>query len=135
MEEFKATDPYLSSFVLSIYVLGYAIGPLLISPLTELYGRLPLYQLCSTLFSVSTLLCGTTHSLGTLTIARLFAGMGGSSVFALAPSSIADMFPLEKRGAVIAVIAIVYNLGPSVSPTAGSYINAAWALLESSSRS
>ena len=126
MKEFKATDPYLSSFVLSIYVLGYAIGPLLISPLSELFGRVPLYHLCNTLFSISTLLCGRTHSLGTLAIARLFAGMGGSSVFALAPSSIADMFPPEKRSAIIALIAIGYNLGPSVSPTAGSYINAAW---------
>lgn len=52
--------------------------------------------------------------------------MGGSSVFALAPSSIADMFPREKRGAVMALIGVAYNIGPSVSPIAGSYINAAW---------
>ena len=52
--------------------------------------------------------------------------MGGSSVFALAPSSVADMFPREKRSTIMALIAIGYNLGPSVSPTAGSYINAAW---------
>jgi multidrug resistance protein len=126
MKEFKATDLYLSSFVLSIYVLGYAIGPLLISPLSEIFGRVPLYHLCNTLFSVSTLLCGTTNSLGTLAVARLFAGMGGSAVFALAPSSIADMFPPKKPGAIIALVAIGYNLGPSISPTAGSYINAAW---------
>jgi MFS family permease len=46
-------------------------------------------------------------------------------VFALASSSIADIFPKEKRGAIIALV-VGYNLGPSVSPTAGSYINAAW---------
>ncbi|KAF3048748.1 hypothetical protein E8E11_004830 [Didymella keratinophila] len=126
MQESKSTDPYLSSFVLSIHVLGYAICPLLISPLSELYGRVPLYHLCNTLFGVSTLLCGTTHSLRTLAVARLFAGMGGSSVFALAPSSIADMFQPEKRGVIIALIAIGHNRGPSVSPTAGSYINADW---------
>ncbi|KAF1932862.1 MFS general substrate transporter, partial [Didymella exigua CBS 183.55] len=127
-ERFKATYSYLSSFVLSIYVLGYAIGPLLISPLSELFGRVPLYHFCKMLFSISTLLCGTIYSLCTLAGVRLFAGMGGSSVFALAPSSVADMFPAEKRGAIIALIAIPvgYTLGPSFSPTAGSYINAAW---------
>lgn len=52
--------------------------------------------------------------------------MGGSSVFALAPSSIADMFEKEKHGAAMALIAIGYNLGPAISPTAGSYINDAW---------
>lgn len=74
MLDFRATDPYLSSFVVSIYVLGYAVGPLLISPLSELIGRVPLYHFCNTLFSVSTLLCGTTASLRSLAVARLFAG-------------------------------------------------------------
>lgn len=125
--EFEATEPYLSSFVLSIYVLGYAIGPLLISPLSELFGRVPLYHLCNTPFSISAFLCGTTvHSLVILAFARLFASIGSSSVFALAPSSIADMFPLEKRGAIIALVAIGYNLSPSVSPTTGSYTNTTW---------
>lgn len=124
MQEFRTTDPYLSSFVLSIYVLGYAVGPLLISPLSELFGRVPLYHFCNILFSICTILCGRTTSLRSLAVARLFAGIGGSSVFALAPSSIADMFPKEERGAVLALVALGYNLGPSVSPTAGSYINA-----------
>ncbi|KAF2633748.1 MFS general substrate transporter [Macroventuria anomochaeta] len=126
MLSFHTTEPYLSSFVLSVYVLGYAIGPLVISPLSELFGRIPLYHFCNTLFSICTLLCGRTTSTRTLAVTRLFAGMGGSSVFALAPSSVADMFPEEKRGAVMAVVAVGYNLGPSISPTAGAYINAAW---------
>lgn len=52
--------------------------------------------------------------------------MGGSSVFSLTPSSVADLFLNGKRGRVMAIIAIGYDLGPSVSPTDGSYINAAW---------
>ncbi|KAJ4331471.1 hypothetical protein N0V87_009159 [Didymella glomerata] len=105
MKEFKATDPYLSSFVLSIYVLGYAISPLLTSPLSELFGKVPLYHLCNTLLSISTLLCGTADALGTLTIARLFAGMGGSSVLALAPSSIADVF--HPRSVVLSLLSLL----------------------------
>ena len=74
MLDFQTTDPYLSSFVVSIYVLGYAVGPLLISPLSELNGRVPLYHFCNALFSFSTLLCGKTTSLRSLAVARLFAG-------------------------------------------------------------
>jgi multidrug resistance protein len=126
MREFHATDPYLSSFVSSIYSLGYAVGPLLISPLSEVFGRAPLYHFSNTLFTICTILCGRTSSLWSLAIARFFAGVDGSSVFALAPSSIADMFRKEKRGAIMALVVVGYKLGPSVSPTAVSYIDAVW---------
>ncbi|KAF1947689.1 MFS general substrate transporter [Clathrospora elynae] len=123
MADFKSTDAYLSAFVLSIYILGYAFGPLLISPLSELYGRLPLYHACNILFTVCTTACAQANSLKTLAILRFFAGIGGSSVFALAPSSLADLFVKERRGAAMALIGMAYNLGPATSPTAGSYLN------------
>jgi len=47
MEEFKSTSVELGSFVVSVYVLGFAIGPLLFAPLSEIYGRLPIYHLCN----------------------------------------------------------------------------------------
>ncbi|KAI5372111.1 hypothetical protein J4E82_009167 [Alternaria postmessia] len=125
MKDFRSTDAYLSAFVLSIYVLGYAFGPLLISPLSEQYGRLPLYHLCNVLFTICTLACGRANSLGVLAVFRFLAGVGGSSVFALAPSSLGDLMVKEKRGGVMALIGLAYNLGPAISPTAGSYLNAA----------
>ncbi|KKY17760.1 putative mfs dha1 multidrug resistance protein [Phaeomoniella chlamydospora] len=39
MEEFHNTSATLSSFVVSVYVLGFAFGPPLLGPLSELYGR------------------------------------------------------------------------------------------------
>ena len=125
LRKFHATGPDLS-FVLSTYILGYAIGPLLISPLSEVFGRAPLYHSCNTLFTTCTVLCGRTNSLRLLAAARFLAGVGGSGVFALAPSSIADMFRKEKRGAIMALVVLGYNLGPSVSPTAVSYMDTTW---------
>jgi multidrug resistance protein len=125
MLHFNSNNEYISSFVLSVYVLGYAVGPLLVSPLSELFGRVPLYHFCNTVFTSYTLCCAYSDSLWTLALSRLFAGVGGSVCFALAPSSIADIVPKEKRGSVMALIAIGYNLGPAISPTVGSYLNAA----------
>lgn len=126
IREFHTKDPDLPSFVLSTYILGYAVGPLQVSPSSEVFGRAPLHYFCNTLFTTCTVLCGRTNSLRLFAAARFLAGVGGSGVFALAPSSIADMFPKEKRGALMALIVAGYNLGPSVSPTAVSYIDAAW---------
>jgi multidrug resistance protein len=125
MKDFETRNQYLSSFVLSIYVLGYAVGPLLISPFSELYGRLPIYHCCNVLFTICTWRCAYAGTLRNLAVLRFFAGVGGSSVFALVPSSIADMIVKERRAPIFGLIALGYNLGPAVSPTAGSYINAA----------
>jgi MFS family permease len=109
MKDFKSTDAYLSAFVLSIYVLGYAFGPLLLNPLSEQYGRLPLYHLYNVLFTVCTLACGHANSLGTLAALRFLAGVGGSSVPALAPSSLGDLMVKEKRGGVMVLVGLAYN--------------------------
>lgn len=36
MTEFHSQNEQLASFVVSVYILGYAFGPLLIAPLSEL---------------------------------------------------------------------------------------------------
>ncbi|OBT59771.1 hypothetical protein VE03_10759, partial [Pseudogymnoascus sp. 23342-1-I1] len=38
-KEFHNTSTILSAFCVSVFVLGYAVGPLLLSPLSEIYGR------------------------------------------------------------------------------------------------
>lgn len=44
MGEFRSTNKELGSFVVSIFVLGFGIGPLFLAPLSEIYGRMPIYQ-------------------------------------------------------------------------------------------
>ncbi|KAF1365385.1 hypothetical protein EJ07DRAFT_150891 [Lizonia empirigonia] len=111
-----------------MYVLGYATGPLPISPPPELVLG-PLFRSYTTLLTVSTPLYGTSSSKSGLAAARLFMGKhtlpptvsrafqhypskGSRSVFALPPSSIADTFPRETRGAAEALTVVRHNLGP-----------------------
>ena len=37
--EFHNHNEQLSSFVLSVYVLGFAVGPMVLAPMSELYGK------------------------------------------------------------------------------------------------
>lgn len=41
LTEFETSNETIGSFVVSIYILGYALGPLFLAPLSEIYGRLP----------------------------------------------------------------------------------------------
>lgn len=95
-------------------------------PLSEIYDHALMYHTCNLIFVAATCWCAVAKSLALLVAARSFAGWGGSSVFALAPSSVADMAGKEKRGSVMAVVMVAYILAPSMSPLVGSHVGERW---------
>lgn len=116
LDDFGSTNAELGSFVISVYVIGYGIGPLVIAPLSETYGRLPLYHTCSTLFVVFSAACALAPNLPALIVFRLFAGLAGSCPLALSAGTIADVVPYERRGKAMAVWTFGPLLGPVVGP-------------------
>jgi MFS family permease len=44
MKDFGSSSQTMTAFVVSVYVLGFAFGPLVIAPLSEIYGRVPVYH-------------------------------------------------------------------------------------------
>ncbi|KAK9771490.1 putative Major facilitator superfamily domain, general substrate transporter [Seiridium cardinale] len=53
VREFGITSEVLAAFTVSIYLLGFALGPLVISPLSEVYGRLIINQVAGVVFVVA----------------------------------------------------------------------------------
>ena len=126
MTDLHPDNAYLFAFILSSFVLGYAFGLFFVGPFSELLGRVPLYHVCNAIFTICTIFCGRAGNVPVLTMLRFFAGMGGSSVFALAPRSLADMYAKEERGTSMTILAVGYNLGPVIGPIIGSYVNKGW---------
>lgn len=122
MEDFKSDNVYLASFVVSVYLLGYCFGPLVIAPLSELYGRMPLYNICNVLFTVFNVACAVAPNMSSLIIFRLFAGLAGSCPLTIGAGSLSDMIRQEKRGGAMAAWALGPLLGPVVGPV-GKYIH------------
>ncbi|KND92532.1 putative transporter [Tolypocladium ophioglossoides CBS 100239] len=125
MADFKSTNEELASFIVSVYIVGYCFGPLAIAPLSEIYGRAPLYQVCNVLFVIFTVACAVAPNLAALIVFRLFAGLAGSCPLAIGPGSIADLVPREKRGKVMAAWVFGPLLGPVLGPIAGGYLTQA----------
>jgi multidrug resistance protein len=122
MREFKTSDPTLATFVVSVYVLGFAFGPLLAAPLSELYGRSVCYHAANVLFIVFTVAAALSKNMGMLIAFRFFMGFAGSTPITIGSGSIADMFPVEERGKAMAIWAMGPMLGPCIGPIAGGFI-------------
>jgi multidrug resistance protein len=122
MSEFKVSNSNLEIWVISVYVLGFAVGPLFVAPMSEIYGRRPVYLISNVLFTIFTIACAVSTNMGMLIAFRFLAGCAGSTPITLGGATIGDMFSTENRGAAMAAMGIGPLLGPSIGPAIGGYL-------------
>ncbi|KAI9740903.1 MAG: hypothetical protein M1818_004509 [Claussenomyces sp. TS43310] len=77
---------------LSMYTLGLAVGPIITAPLSEIYGRRPVYLVSLILLMVFMAGASQAENIQTLIICRFFAGAGGSSPLAVGGGTVADIW-------------------------------------------
>lgn len=115
MQEFDSSSKTIATFVVSVYVLGFAFGPLIVAPLSELYGRLWVYHISNIGFIAFTIACSRAQGVGELCVYRFFEGVFGVTPITIGGGTIADLIKVEGRGAAMAI----WSLGPLVGPVAG----------------
>jgi multidrug resistance protein len=120
--DFHNTDATISAFTVSIFVMGFAVGPLFLSPLSEIYGRRPVLRYANTLFCVWQIGCALAPNIGTLIAFRFLAGVGGSGCLTIGAGVISDLFHRDQRGIAISIYGSGPLLGPVVGPICGGFI-------------
>ncbi|PYI09552.1 MFS general substrate transporter [Aspergillus sclerotiicarbonarius CBS 121057] len=117
---------------LSLFVLGFAVGPLLWAPFSEVFGRqLPFFFSCMGMAAFSAG-CAGARNIWTLCILRFFAGAFGSAPFTNAGGTISDMFTARQRGLALSLYAAAPFLGPAIGPIIGGFLGmrAGWRWVE-----
>ncbi|KAI8713634.1 MFS domain-containing protein [Fusarium sp. LHS14.1] len=122
MRDFESENSELGAFVMSVYVLGFAFGPMILAPLSEMWGRVPVYHVCNVFFLAFTIACAVAPSLDTLIVFRFLAGTFGAAPMTNGGGSIADMFPAEERAGVMAVFSVGPLIGPIIGPVIGGFL-------------
>lgn len=124
LAEFGSSDTLYQAILVSIWELGEAIGPLLTAPLSEIYGRSPVYNVANIIFIVFSLACAGSSNLHMLVAFRFFSGIGDASI-ALNPGIIGDMFVQEERGFALSIMGLPPLLGPVAGPVLGGFLTQA----------
>ncbi|CAF1255392.1 unnamed protein product [Adineta steineri] len=120
-QQFHVGDEVITLGV-SLYVLGFAIGPLLWAPFSEIYGRRPLFIITYGAFTAFNAGAAASQNIWTLVILRFFAGSFGASPLTNAGGVIADLFDNSQRGVVMALFASTAFLGPALGPMVGGFV-------------
>lgn len=120
MKEYHV-DQTLSSLGLSLYVLGYGIGPLVFSPISEIprIGRNPPYMLSLFLYVLMAIPTALTRSFSGFLALRFLTGFLGSPCLATGGATLQDMYsPLKLPYGYTAWVGATFcapALGPVIS--------------------
>ncbi|KAK2767080.1 hypothetical protein FQN54_006399 [Arachnomyces sp. PD_36] len=123
MQDLNVTNSTIGSFTVSIYLVGFALGPLCNAPLSELYGRLPIYHICNLVFLAFMIACAVAPNVGSFLFFRTVAGWFGSAPVTIGGGSIADLIPQEQRGVAMALFVLGPLLGPAIGPVIGGFLS------------
>lgn len=97
------------------FVIMLGIGPLILAPLSEFFGRRNLYLTCFSIFALLQIPTALAPNIGFLIFVRSVAGFFGSVGIANGGGTISDMFVPSERAGVFGW----YLLGPLLGPTLG----------------
>lgn len=106
----------------SLFVFGFASGPVIWGPLSELFGR-KIVMVCSSFTYVCFCFAtATSENIQSIMITRFFSGFLGAAPLVTAPAVMADMFGIRTRGQVTCVFAMVLFGGPMLAPIISAFI-------------
>jgi len=120
IDEFHCSQE-VATLGISLFVLGFALGPLIWAPCSELYGRQVLFFFTYAMLTIFNGAAAGSNSITTLLVLRFLAGTFGSSPLTNAGGVIADMFQANERGLALSIFAAAPFLGPVIGPIVGGF--------------
>lgn len=113
----------VASLGASLYIVGFASGPVIWGPISELFGRKIVMVLSSFAYECFTFAVATGKDLQTIMICQFFAGFLGSASFVVSPAILAYMFDhrYRDRGRSITVFSMVLFGSPMIGPIFGEF--------------
>lgn len=121
---FHVTSDELLVLPVSIYLIGYILGPMIFAPLSESYGR-KIIMICTfTVFSAFVMASALAPNFASLVIFRLFAGIGASTPVSVIGGIYADLYNTSRaRGIAIMAFMACTTWGPLAGPLISGYVS------------
>lgn len=103
MQDFDQSGAEQKVLPTAVFLIGYVIGPLLFSPLSETIGRKPVLMWSFTVFVLATLGCALAPNWSSLLVFRLICGLMGAAPQTVIGGVYADLFfDIRSRGRAMA---------------------------------
>ncbi|KAL7273421.1 hypothetical protein RUND412_003723 [Rhizina undulata] len=128
MKEFGIGSQTTITLGMTMYMLGLATGPLILAPMSELYGRRPVYLITLFLFFILVLPACLAPNFPTIMVVRFLGAVVGSVTISNAPGTLGDIFDEDQRTLAFSCFCLAPMNGPVLGPIIGGFVyqNLGW---------
>jgi DHA2 family multidrug resistance protein len=115
-----------STWTITSYLVSNAIIIPMTGWLSRLFGRKRYLIFSISMFTLSSLLCGSAWNLQSLVFFRILQGIGGGALQPISQSVLLETFPPRQHGMAMAIFGIGIMFGPIIGPLLGGWITDNW---------
>ncbi|EGR50883.1 uncharacterized protein TRIREDRAFT_75937 [Trichoderma reesei QM6a] len=112
----------VSILAITVFVVGFGVGPMAFAPLSEVFGRRVIYGSTLLLAVIFIIPCAVAKNIGTLIVCRAIDGIAFSAPMTLVGGTLADLWRNEERGVPMAAFSAAPFIGPAIGPLVGGYL-------------
>jgi len=107
---------------ISVFVVGFGVGPMIFAPLSEVFGRQVIYASTLLVAVIFIIPCAVAENYATLIVCRTIDGIAFSAPMTLVGGTLADMWRNEERGVPMAAFSAAPFIGPAIGPLVGGFL-------------
>lgn len=122
MEEFDVSSEAIVTLGVTTYLFGLAVGSVILAPISETYGRKPVYTIAMLFFILLILPCSLAPNMETIIVARFFGAVAGAAMIANAPGTVGDIISDKYRATAFSIWSIGPMNGPVFGPVVGGFV-------------
>ena len=115
-----------STWTITSYLVSNAIIIPISGWLSRLFGRKRYLIFSISLFTFSSLMCGSSWNLQSLVFFRVLQGLGGGALQPISQAILLETFPPHQHGMAMAIFGIGIMFGPIIGPLMGGWITDNW---------
>lgn len=115
-----------STWTITSYLVSNAIIIPMTGWLSRLFGRKRYLIFSISMFTLSSLFCGSAWNLQSLVFFRILQGIGGGALQPISQSILLETFPPRQHGMAMAIFGIGIMFGPIIGPLLGGWITDNW---------
>lgn len=122
MEAFDEGSEVIATLGVTTYLMGLAVGSLIVAPMSELFGRRPVYLVCMAIAMLLIIPCALATSLTEIIVVRFFGALFGAVMICNAAGTVADISTEDDRALYMSLWSIAPLNGPVTGPLIGGFV-------------
>ncbi|OII06360.1 Bcr/CflA family drug resistance efflux transporter [Curtobacterium sp. MCBA15_007] len=116
------TTPGAVQLSLTAFLVAFAVGQLLVGPVSDGIGRRPMLVAGTALFALASVGCALAPDVVTLVVARVAQGLAGAAGAVAGRAMVSDVTSGTRMAKVFGTLAAINAIGPVVAPLAGGAV-------------